>query len=74
MQASRANALGLWQGGVSHLDKIKASLAVRLPDAWPDDQVEAFVNFWADTIRLAWITTQPKVSTRREWRRTIFIT
>ena len=53
--------LGSWRGRVGHLDKFKASVAVRLPDAWPDDQVEAFVNYWADAIKLAWITTMPLV-------------
>ena len=53
--------LGKWQGGVEHLDKFKASLAVRLPDTWPDDQVEDFVNYWADAIKIAWQTITPQV-------------
>lgn len=51
----------MWRGKTSHLDKFKASLAVRLPDVWPDDQVEAFVNYWADAIKLAWMTSTPQV-------------
>ena len=62
MQATRADVVGAWRDAVNRLEKFKASLAVRLPDAWPDDQVEAFVNYWADSIRLAWISNTPKAS------------
>lgn len=61
LQATRAEVLGVWRDHLGVLDKFKISLAMRLPGEWPEDQVEGFVNFWADSIRLAWVTTVPKV-------------
>ncbi|KAK9805105.1 hypothetical protein WJX73_008354 [Symbiochloris irregularis] len=56
-QWMRADMMGAWQGGQGLLDKFKASLAVRLPMTWPEDQVEGFVNFWAETLKLTWENT-----------------
>ncbi len=43
-----------WQGPLSRLDKLKASLAGRLPASWPHARRDAFLTQVGTVVTAAW--------------------
>ena len=59
LQASRVKLLEPWQGPLSRLDKLKASLAARLPASWPPARRDAFLVGIGTVVTAAWIGANP---------------
>ena len=53
-QASRTELQAEWREGLSCADKLRASLAARLPPAWPEAEARAWAQSAADTALAAW--------------------
>ena len=56
-QASRTELQSEWREGLSCVDKLRASLAARLPPAWPEAEARAWAQSAADVALAAWSST-----------------
>lgn len=54
LQASRAELRAEWKDGMSRADKLRASLAARLPGSWPDDAARRWAAAATDAAVDAW--------------------
>ena len=48
-----------WRGGLSRLEKLRGSLAARLPAAWPARMVEQFLRNLCGNVAAAWDAYAP---------------
>ncbi|KAK9843826.1 hypothetical protein WJX81_007876 [Elliptochloris bilobata] len=57
--ATRAEMAEAWRGGLSRLEKLRGSLASRLPAAWPARIVEQFLRNLCGNVAAAWDAYAP---------------
>ena len=58
-QATRADMAEAWRGGLTRLEKLRGSLAARLPAAWPPRIADQFLRNLCGNVAAAWDAYAP---------------